>query len=460
MSLTVRSRFVILPAGLGCNVARTEYSEEFVMPSIVVVGLQWGDEAKGKVVDYVSQGADYVVRFNGGNNAGHTVVVGDQIFKFHTMPVGGINPGVTSVIADGVVIDPSVLAGELDELKSKGFKMDSLMISGNAHVIMPYHRLMDKLEECRKGDRKIGTTGRGIGPCYADKVSRIGIRISQLIDPEQFRSRLSEALELKNTILTKVYDADPLDEDAIFEEYLGYAKKIAPYVADTAAAVNDAAREGKKIIFEGAHGTLLDIDHGTYPFVTSSHVVAGGATIGTGIGPTMIDRVIGVAKSYTTRVGEGWFPTELFNETGEYIRERGKEYGTTTGRPRRCGWFDAVAVRFTCNVSSVTSIALISLDVLSGLDTIKICTAYNLDGETVTNFPTDPDKLGRCQPIFEELPGWKEDISEVKSWEELPENTRKYIERVAEVIGAPVALLSVGRRRDQTIVLNQELLNG
>lgn len=430
------------------------------MPSIVVVGLQWGDEAKGKVVDYASNGADYVVRFNGGNNAGHTVVVNDQVFKFHTLPVGALNPGVTSVIADGVVVDPSVLASELDGLESRGFDVDRLKISGNAHVIMPYHRLFDQLEEGRKGDKKIGTTGRGIGPCYADKVSRIGIRISQLIDPEQFRERLTEALDIKNAILTKVYGAEPLDADAIFDEYQVYAKRIAPYVGDTAAIVNEAAKTGKKIIFEGAHGTLLDIDHGTYPYVTSSHVVAGGACIGTGIGPTSIDRVIGVAKSYTTRVGEGWFPTELFDETGEYIRERGKEYGTTTGRPRRCGWFDSVAVRFTSSISSVTAIALISLDVLSGLDTLRICTSYDLDGEVVRNFPTDPVKLGKCKPIYEELPGWNEDISEVKSWEDLPENTKKYIERISELVETPIALLSIGRRRDQTILINPELLQG
>jgi adenylosuccinate synthase len=428
------------------------------MPTIIVVGMQWGDEAKGKVVDYVSQGTDIVVRFNGGNNAGHTVVVNDEIYKFHTLPVGALTPGVTSIITDGVVIDPGVLAGELDGIEARGFKVDNLKISGNAHVIMPYHRLLDQLEEQRKADRKIGTTGRGIGPCYADKVSRTGIRISQLIDPEQFRARLKEALELKNVILTKVYNAEPLDEEAIFTEYSGYAKRIAPYVADTSRILHDSASNGKKIVFEGAHGTLLDIDHGTYPYVTSSHVVAGGACIGTGVGPAMIDRVIGVAKSYTTRVGEGWFPTELLDDTGSYIRERGKEYGTTTGRPRRCGWFDSVAVRYTASVSSVDAVALISLDVLSGLDTVKICTAYELDGETTRDFPTDPVLLSKCKPIYDELPGWKEDLTEVRALEDLPANARRYVGRIAETVGVPVALVSVGRRRDQTVILRPELL--
>lgn len=428
------------------------------MPSIVVVGLQWGDEAKGKIVDYVSQSADLVVRFNGGNNAGHTVVVDDEIFKFHTLPVGALNKGVTSVIADGVVIDPAVLSSELDNLKARGYDV-TLKISGNAHVIMPYHKLFDKLEEESKGDRKIGTTGRGIGPCYADKVSRTGIRISELIDPNQFSVRLSDCIARKNKILTNIYGAEPLVEADVFAEYQGYAKRIAPYVEDTACAIYKAAKQEKKIVFEGAHGTLLDIDHGTYPYVTSSHTVSGGACIGTGIGPTMIDRVIGVAKSYTTRVGEGWFPTELLNETGEYIRERGKEYGTTTGRPRRCGWFDAVAVRLSSHVNSVDAVALISLDVLSGLDTVRVCTAYRMDGKIIRDFPTDPVALNECMPVYEELPGWKEDISGAKSLDDLPVNARDYIQHISEAVGAPVAVVSVGRRRDQTIVLRPDLLN-
>lgn len=428
------------------------------MPSIVVVGLQWGDEAKGKVVDYVSQGADLVVRFNGGNNAGHTVVVEGEIYKFHSLPVSALNPGLTSVIADGVVIDPAVLVKELIELKSRGNRDIDLKISCNAHVIMPYHRLLDQLEEKRKGDRKIGTTGRGIGPCYADKVSRTGIRMSELVDPVQFRKRLSDNLALKNEIMTKIYGAEPLSEDEIFEEYKAYADQIAPYIADTACTTHAAMKNGKKVVFEGAHGTLLDIDHGTYPYVTSSHTVAGGACIGTGIGPTMIDRVIGVAKSYTTRVGEGWFPTELEDETGERIRERGKEYGTTTGRPRRCGWFDAVAVRLTSKVNSVCTLALISLDVLSGLETLKICTAYNMNGKIIEDFPTDPAMLKECTPVYEEVPGWIEDVTGARTFEDLPANAQNYLKAISEAVGAPIALVSVGRGREQTIVLKPELL--
>ncbi|MEN6370790.1 MAG: adenylosuccinate synthase [Armatimonadota bacterium] len=428
------------------------------MPSIVVVGMQWGDEAKGKVVDYVSQNADIVVRYNGGNNAGHTVVIDGEIFKFHTLPVGALNKGVTSIIADGVVIDPSVLVEELDSLTARGYNGKSLKISGNAHVIMPYHKLFDHLEEGKKGDRKIGTTGRGIGPCYADKISRIGIRISELIDPEQFRKKLSQVLRVKNEILTKVYEHEPLSEDDIFAEYSAYAERIAPFVADTTHMLHREAKAGKRIVFEGAHGTLLDIDHGTYPYVTSSHTIAGGACIGTGVGPTMIGKVIGVAKSYTTRVGEGWFPTELENETGNYLRERGKEYGTTTGRPRRCGWFDAVAVRLSSLVSAVDGIALISMDVLSGLDKICVCTAYDLNGERVADFPTDPVKLGQCKPVYEELPGWKEDISGARSYEDLPVNAQNYIKRISEAVGVPVVLVSVGRGREQTILLKPEML--
>jgi adenylosuccinate synthase len=428
------------------------------MPSIVVVGMQWGDEAKGKVVDYVSQDADYVVRYNGGNNAGHTVVLDDEIYKFHTLPVGAINPGVISVIADGVVVDPAVLVTELDTLESRGHKVEKLRISGNAHVIMPYHKLLDRLEEERKGERKLGTTGRGIGPCYADKVSRTGIRIAELIDPDQFGARLSENIALKNRFLTKVYGAQRLVEAEIFAEYQSYAERLAPYVQDTTSILHKAAKQGKKIVFEGAHGTLLDIDHGTYPYVTSSHTVAGGACIGTGIGPTMINRVIGVAKSYTTRVGAGWFPTELEDATGDYIRERGKEYGTTTGRPRRCGWFDAVAVRLSSRVSTVDAMALISLDVLSGLDKVRICSAYRADRKIIRDFPTDPALLKECIPIYDELPGWKEDISGAKSLGDLPIYAQDYLKHVSEAVGIPVALVSVGRRRDQTVVLRPELL--
>ncbi|MDO8682837.1 MAG: adenylosuccinate synthase [Armatimonadota bacterium] len=429
------------------------------MANVVVVGLQWGDEAKGKVVDYLSQDADVVVRYNGGNNAGHTVVLGnDEIYKFHIVPAGILNPSITSVIADGVVIDPAVLVEEFGRLQSHGVSLDRLKISGNAHVIMPYHKMLDRLEEESKGAKKIGTTGRGIGPAYADKISRVGIRVSELIDMDQFSTRLSDCLKRKNAILTKIYGAEPLDEAEVFAEYKGLGEAITPYVTDTALFLHKAARENKKIVFEGAHGTLLDIDHGTYPYVTSSHTVAGGACIGTGIGPTLISNVIGVAKAYTTRVGEGWFPTELLDETGDYIRERGREYGTTTGRPRRCGWFDAVAVRLSARLSAVRCIAFISLDVLSGLDKLRVCSAYRVNGGIIRDFPSDAAVLRECTPVYDELPGWKEDISGATSLDDLPANARDYLTHAAEVVGYPIAIASVGRRREQTLVIRPDLL--
>jgi adenylosuccinate synthase len=428
------------------------------MGNVVVVGLQWGDEAKGKVVDYLSQDADIVVRYNGGNNAGHTVVLGEEIFKFHIVPAGILNPNAVSVIADGVVIDPQVLVEELKTLKGCGISSDKLKISGNAHIIMPYHKLFDRLEEESKGANKIGTTGRGIGPAYADKISRVGIRVSELIDVDQFSVRLSELISRKNIILTKVYGAEPLREADVFAEYRALAEVIAPFVDDTSLLLHKAAKGGKKIVFEGAHGTLLDIDHGTYPYVTSSHTVAGGACIGTGIGPTLIHNVVGVAKAYTTRVGEGWFPTELADETGEYIRERGREYGTTTGRPRRCGWFDAVAVRLSSRLSAVSCMAFISLDVLSGIDKLRICSAYQVDGKIIRDFPSDAGVLRECMPVYDELPGWKEDISQARSLEDLPANARDYIKQVSEVVGVPVGLVSVGRRREQTLLVRPDLL--
>lgn len=427
------------------------------MANVVVVGMQWGDEAKGKVVDYLAQNADYVVRYNGGNNAGHTVVIGEQVYKFHTVPVGVLNDGVTAFITDGVVLDPQVFTGELGELNERGITADKIKISGNAHIIMPYHKILDSLEESSKGKNKIGTTGRGIGPCYADKMSRTGIRVSEFIDPVRFRERLSECLKRKNAIIS-LYDGEPLDEDEIFTEYSAYAAKIAPFVADTATLIFEASRECANIVFEGAHGSLLDIDHGTYPFATSSHCVAGGSCIGTGIGPTMIDKVVGVAKSYTTRVGEGPFPTELFDATGDKIREQGKEYGTTTGRPRRCGWFDSVIVRYTARINGVSCIALTLLDVLSGFDTLKICTGYSIDGKVVRDFPTDLEVLAKATPVYEEMPGWKEDISNVNTFDDLPAEAKNYVARIADLVEAPVCMLGVGRRRDQSIILDPEML--
>lgn len=428
------------------------------MANVVVVGMQWGDEAKGKVVDYLAQHADFVVRYNGGNNAGHTVVVGEEVYKFHTVPVGALHKNVTAVITDGVVLDPKVFVGEMEGLKGRGITADRVRMSGNVHVIMPYHRLFDSLEEERKGNNKIGTTGRGIGPCYADKMSRTGIRIIDLIDPERFRRRLRECLEFKNAVITKVYGAEPLDEAEIFAEYSEYAKTIAPFVSDTSQILFDAATSCANIVFEGAHATLLDIDFGTYPFVTSSHCVAGGATIGTGISPTMIDRVIGVSKAYTTRVGAGPCPTELDNEIGEKIRERGHEYGTTTGRPRRCGWFDAVAVKYSAMVNGATSIAVTLLDVLSTFETVKICTHYTIDGKEVRSFPADAETLAKAVPVYQELPGWSEDISKVETFDALPENAKRYVARIAELVETPVCLVGVGPRRDQSIILDPEML--
>ena len=428
------------------------------MANVVVVGMQWGDEAKGKVVDYLGQHADYVVRYNGGNNAGHTVVVGNEVYKFHTVPVGTLHKNVTAIITDGVVLDPKVFCEEIEGLKGRGIDANRVKISPNAHVIMPYHRLFDSLEEGRKGDKKIGTTGRGIGPCYADKVSRTGIRIIDLVNPERFRKRLKDCLDYKNEIITKVFGAEPLDETAIYEEYCGYANTIAPFVADTYRILFDASQACANIVFEGAHATLLDIDFGTYPFVTSSHCVAGGATIGTGVSPTMIDRVIGVAKAYTTRVGGGPCPTELENEVGDKIRERGHEYGTTTGRPRRCGWFDAVAVRYSAAVNGATCIAVTLLDVLSTFETVKICTHYDVDGKQVRAFPADAETLAKAVPVYEELPGWSEDISKVQSFNDLPKNAKKYVARIAELVEAPVCMVGVGPRRDQSIVLDHEML--
>lgn len=428
------------------------------MANVVVVGLLWGDEAKGKVVDYLGQGADYVVRYNGGNNAGHTVVVGDEVYKFHLVPVGVLHEQLTPVIADGVVLDPAVFLGELENLEKRGITTSKIKLSGNAQVIMPYHRLLDSLEEKFKGANAIGTTGRGIGPCYADKMSRTGIRVADLIDPARFRQRLSDALKCKNALITKVYGGEAVDEEAVYAEYSAYGEKLAPFVCDTTAILAEASNECANIVFEGAHASLLDIDHGTYPFVTSSHCVAGGACIGTGIGPTAIDRVIGVCKAYATRVGAGPFPTELDDATGEKIRERGHEYGTTTGRPRRCGWFDAVAIKYTARINGLSAIALTLVDVLSTFDTVKICTGYMIDGKETRDFPTDVDLLARVQPIFEEMPGWQDDITQVTCFNDLPVEARNYVARIADLVETPVCMLGVGPRRDQSIIIDSEMM--
>ncbi len=450
---TSAGNFVTAPLARRVQVGSVwEVETRGIMANTVVVGAQWGDEAKGKIIDFLAHDKDVVVRWGGGSNAGHTVCVGDQEYKLHVVPAGILNPNTLNVVADGVVIDPEGFVGELKGLQGRGIDCQNLKISGNAHVILPYHRLFDQLEEKRKGGSAIGTTGRGIGPAYQDKAARVGIRMREFIDAEVFRVRLDQVLVLKNEILMKVYGAQPVSAEKIAAEFAPFADVLRPYVDDTAIAVARAAKSGKSVLFEGAQGTLLDIDLGTYPYVTSSHPTAGGATVGTGLGPTQIDKIIGVTKSYTTRVGAGAFPTELEDETGSLIRERGHEYGTTTGRPRRCGWLDGVALRYSVLVNGLSAVSLMHLDVLSGFPEVKICTRYQTeDGQIIEDFPSDQFRLVKCKPVYETVPGWSEDVSDAQSFEELPENTKKFIATVEQIAGCPVEILSVGRRRDQTL---------
>ncbi len=423
------------------------------MATTVLIGAQWGDEGKGKITDFLAQKADLVVRYQGGNNAGHTVVVEGREFKLHLIPSGILYPDKICVIGSGVVVDPAVLICEIESLEKRGISTANLRVSERAHVIFPYHQKIDQLEEERKGKDKIGTTCRGIGPAYMDKSARMGIRMIDLVDPEEFAGLLKRNTEGKNRLLTSVYGAEPFDYEAMLKSYSEYGRVLKKYLADTSILINRAIKEGKSVLFEGAQGTLLDLDHGTYPYVTSSHPVAGAACIGAGIGPTKIDRVVGVAKAYTTRVGEGPFPTELSDETGDYIRRRGGEFGTTTGRPRRCGWFDGVVVRYAGRVNGLDYLALTKLDVLTGLEKVKICTGYCYRGEIIEEFPASLKVLKECRPVYDELPGWQEDISGARKLSDLPANARKYLERVSEVTGVPVALVGVGSGRSQTIVL-------
>ncbi len=421
------------------------------MANKVVVGAQWGDEAKGKVVDYLASNADYVIRFNGGNNAGHTVVVGSETYKFHLIPCGILHRNTVSVIGDGEVIDPEVLVKELEELDSRGIDINNLRMSINSHIIMPYHKMIDGLDEKRKGSKAIGTTNRGIGPVYADKASRTSIRAAEFIDPARFKARLADNLAFKNLLLKNVYNVQPLDENKVYDEMSVYAEKIKPFVTNTNLLVNKAAKDGKNLLFEAAQGTLLDIDYGTYPYVTSSHTVAGGACLGTGIGPRSIDEIIGVVKAYTTRVGAGIFPTELFDETGEYIREKGHEYGTTTGRARRCGWQDMVSLRYSVQLNDMTGIAITLLDVLSGLDKLKVCKAYKCDGVVTEDLPGDWEAINECIPIYDELPGWSEDITKVRDFNDLPANAKNYVKYFEDQTGVPVQFISVGPERSSMI---------
>jgi adenylosuccinate synthase len=422
------------------------------MAAVVLIGAQWGDEGKGKITDFLAKKAGLIVRSQGGNNAGHTVVVEGEEFKLHLIPSGILYSDKTCIIANGVVIDPAVLLQELNYLTERGVKTGKLLISGNAHVIMPYHRLLDGLEENARGDSKIGTTKRGIGPAYMDKTARTGIRMNDLIDPDEFAAKLRRNLAEKNTLLTKVYGAEPLDFEEIYQEYEGYAARLKEYVTDTSLAIAQTMKNGIKVLFEGAQGTLLDLDHGTYPFVTSSSPIAGGACTGSGVGPTHIDRVVAVIKAYTTRVGEGPFPTELTDDTGQRIQKLGFEFGTTTGRARRCGWFDAVIARYAVRVNGISDFAVTKLDVLTGLETLKICVGYNADGQRIDEFPQSQKIFTKCEPIYEEMPGWQEDLTQIKRFEDLPKNAQNYIRRLEELSGVQATIVAVGPGREQTIV--------
>jgi adenylosuccinate synthase len=421
------------------------------VPALVVLGAQWGDEGKGKATDLLGGSVDYVVRFQGGNNAGHTVVVGDQKYALHLLPSGILSPTCTPVIGNGVVVDPSVLLAELRGLGDRGIDTSKLLISGNAHLITPYHSTLDKVTERFLGKRKIGTTGRGIGPAYADKINRVGIRVQDLFDESILRQKVEAALDLKNQLLAKVYNRRAITVDEVVDELLGYAPKLAPYVADTVLVLNDAIDAGKVVLFEGGQGTLLDVDHGTYPFVTSSNPTAGGACTGAGVGPTRINRVIGILKAYTTRVGAGPFPTELLDEDGEKLRRIGGEFGVTTGRDRRCGWFDAVISRYATRVNGLTDFFLTKLDVLTGWERIPVCVAYEIEGRRVEELPQSQSDFHHAKPVYEYLPGWTEDITKAKSLEDLPANARAYVQALEDLSGAPVSAVGVGPGRDETI---------
>ena len=425
------------------------------MSSIVVVGTQWGDEGKGKITDFLAEQADVIARFSGGNNAGHTIQFGGETYKLHLVPSGIFYKDKLAVIGNGVVVDPVALLKELDGLNERGISTDNLRISNRAQVILPYHLAQDEYEERRRGDNKIGTTKKGIGPAYVDKAQRIGIRMADLLEKETFERRLKENIEYKNACFKGMFNETCPTFDEIFDEYYAAGQRLKDYVTDTAKILDDANVADEKVLFEGAQGVMLDIDHGTYPFVTSSNPVAGNVTVGTGVGPTSVSKVIGVCKSDTSRVGDGPFPTELFDEDGHHIREVGREYGTTTGRPRRVGWFDSVVLRHSRRVSGITDLSINSIDVLTGLDTVKICTAYELDGEKITEYPANLDQLRRCKPIFEELPGWTEDITGCRSLDELPENARNYLERISELCGVHISIFSVGPDREQTNLLEQ-----
>ncbi|WP_374017808.1 adenylosuccinate synthase [Paenibacillus thiaminolyticus] len=419
------------------------------MSTVVVVGTQWGDEGKGKITDFLAESADVVARYQGGNNAGHTILINNKKYKLSLIPSGIFYTDKICVIGNGMVVNPKALIEEIGYIHDNGFSTDNLRISDRAHVIMPYHMVLDGLEEERKGPNKIGTTRKGIGPAYMDKAARNGIRIVDLLDKDVFEEKFRHLAKEKNELI-RMYGGEELDIEATLNEYLQYADAIRKYVVDTSVVLNDAIDAGQKVLFEGAQGVMLDIDQGTYPYVTSSNPTAGGVCIGSGVGPSKIEEVIGVAKAYTTRVGDGPFPTELNCETGDFIREAGHEYGTVTGRARRVGWFDSVVVRHARRVSGITGLSLNSLDVLTGLETVKICTAYKYRDQVIEHYPANLNMLAECEAIYEEMPGWMEDISQCKTMEELPESTRNYVKRVSELTGIPISIFSVGRNREQT----------
>jgi adenylosuccinate synthase len=427
------------------------------LANVVVIGAQWGDEGKGKITDLLSKSADVVVRYQGGVNAGHTVVVKDQTFKLHLIPSGILYPKTECIIGSGTVVDPKGLIEELDQLEALNISTENLLISETAHVTMPYHRLLDQASEERRGNHKIGTTGRGIGPTYADKSERTGIRVIDLMDSEGLQEQLRWTISDKNVILEKLYELPPLDADAVIAEYLGYAERLRPHVVDSSLKIYEAVQKRRNILFEGAQGTLLDLDHGTYPYVTSSNPVAGGACVGSGVGPTIIDRVIGVAKAYTTRVGEGPFPTELDGRMGELLCDRGAEFGTTTGRKRRCGWFDAVIGRYAVRINGLDCLAITKLDVLDELEEINVCVAYEIDGQRCHDFPSNARAFARCKPIYKTLSGWKQSTDHCRSLDDLPRQALDYLKFLAELMEVPIAIVSLGASRDQTIIVEDPI---
>lgn len=423
------------------------------MSAFIVLGAQWGDEGKGKMTDYLAEDAQVIVRYQGGNNAGHTVEVGDKQYKLHLIPSGILHNDKLNIIGNGVVVDPKALFEEISYLEGLGIKVtpEKLAISDRAHVIMPYHKMLDVLKEKARGKNDIGTTGKGIGPCYTDKYERTGIRVCDLIHEEVFKEKLQDNINIKNQYITKIYEGEPLSFEEIFEEYKVYGEKIKPFVKETSVMIYDSISNNKQVLFEGAQGMLLDIDYGTYPYVTSSNTTAGGVSSGAGIGPRLITNAVGIAKAYTTRVGKGPFPTELMDETGDWIREKGHEYGVTTGRSRRCGWLDLVILKTTARVSALTSLVVTKIDTLAGLEKLKVCVGYEFNGEVIDYFPASLEDLAKCKPIYEEYEGWGEEVAEARSYEELPENAKKYLKRIEEFTGTKISIVSVGPKRDQTI---------